>query len=195
MAKTLDRFDDLIWRIGLDPLGAVFQLPIAVSVATVLDVPWVKAGAKRAFGIAVEGLAVVEEAQERLAVTQEHIEDRWAEIEQMVAAKVTRHRGKTCNGGGERSVISMMLIETAAEFNGWAKDVTGNEVDLGFLIPFAFGAIAIRQLIEQGLRLKEIPWYVPAWYAFDTFLKLNYPEHELLGLNETPPPSKGLETP
>lgn len=146
--------------------------------------------------IAEDSLAAVAQAQERLAVSQEQIEDRWAEIEQVVADKVARHRAKNHNGGGERSVISRMLIETAADFNEWARELTGNEVDLGFLIPFAFAAIAIRQFLDQGFRLREIPWYVPAWYAFDTFLKLNYPEHELLGLNEIPPPpSNGLEEP
>ena len=178
MTERIDRIDDLIWQMALEPLGAVFQLSVAVSMATTLDQPWLRA-------IAQEGLAVAEETQERLAAVQERIEDHWAEIEQAVAEKVAEHRSTSHHGlgnGGERSLISLSLIGAAEELNGWARELTGNEVDLGLIIPVAFGAIAIRQLIAQGLRLKDIPWYVPAWYAFDTFLKLNFPDHEV------PPP-------
>jgi hypothetical protein len=31
----------------------------------------------------------------------------------------------------------------------------------------------MRQLMIKGLQLEVIPWYVLAWYAFDSFLKLN----------------------
>lgn len=174
MTERIDRIDDLIWQMALEPIGAVFQLPVAVSMATTLDQPWLRA-------VAQEGLAVAEETQERLAAVQERIEDHWAEIEQAVAEKVAEHRSTSHHGlgnGGERSLISLSLIGAAEELNGWARELTGNEVDLGLIIPVAFGAIAIRQLMAQGLRLKDIPWYVPAWYAFDTFLKLNFPDHE-----------------
>jgi hypothetical protein len=30
-----------------------------------------------------------------------------------------------------------------------------------------------RQLIIKGLQIDEIPWYSLAWYAFDSFVKLN----------------------
>lgn len=167
MTESVERIDDLIWQIGLEPWEILFQLPIAVSVATGVEQPWLR--------------AIAESAQGRLAVTQEQIEDRWAEIQQTVAEKVAEHRAQSQSGlinGGERSLISISLIGAAEELNKWARDVTGNEVDLGLLIPAAFGAIAIRQFMEQGIRLKDIPWYVPAWYAFDTFIKLNFPDHE-----------------
>ena len=181
--------DDWLWQVGLEPVGAVLQLPIAVSLATMLDQAWVRT-------IAEESLEVAEQAQERLAESQEHIEDRWAEIEQAVAAKVAHHRTKSRQSlthNGERSLISMALIGTAEELNDLSRDLTGNELDLGLLIPMVFGAIAIRQLLEQGLRLHDIPWYVPAWYAFDIFIKLNFPDHE--GLTpETPAPSPSPES-
>jgi hypothetical protein len=191
MAESVKRIDDLIWRIGLEPWEILFQLPRAVSVATGLEQPWLR--------------AISESAQERLAVAQEQLEDRWAEIEQTVAKKVAEHRAQSQLGllnGGERSLISMSLIDAAEELNAWAREVTGNEVDLGLIIPVAFGAIAIRQFLEQGIRLKDIPWYVPAWYAFDTFIKLNFPDHEGLP-HETPhsppsappPPANGPEQP
>ncbi|MEB3160978.1 MAG: hypothetical protein VKL20_05920 [Synechocystis sp.] len=198
MTTKTARIDDLIWQVGLEPWETLFQLPIAASVATVLDLPWMRT-------MTEDGLAAAAEAQERLAVAQEHIEDRWAEMEQAVAEKVAEHNSKARNGlinGGERSLISLSLIGAAEELNGWARDLTGNEVDLGLIIPVAFGAIAIRQFMVQGIRLKDIPWYVPAWYAFDTFLKLNFPEHEMphpdIGSPpQTPPapPANDLEEP
>ena len=33
--------------------------------------------------------------------------------------------------------------------------------------------LAMRQLIAKGWQLELIPWYVLAWYAFDSFIKLH----------------------
>jgi hypothetical protein len=49
-------------------------------------------------------------------------------------------------------------------------------VDLRLLFPLGLSILAVRQLILKGLQIEAIPWYVLAWYAFDSFMKLNvYP--------------------
>lgn len=41
--------------------------------------------------------------------------------------------------------------------------------DLRLLVPVGLGALAIRQMLREGLELEKIPWYVLAWDAFQSF--------------------------
>ncbi|MCS6793716.1 MAG: hypothetical protein N3E45_15785 [Oscillatoriaceae bacterium SKW80] len=61
-----------------------------------------------------------------------------------------------------------------AELNQRVAEATSGKVDLRFLIPLGLGTLAIRQLLVKGLQLESVPWYVLAWYAFDSFIKLHY---------------------
>ena len=67
------------------------------------------------------------------------------------------------------------VIQTATDLNRRVQTVTNDAVDLRFLVPLSFACLAMRQLFIKGWQLEFIPWYVLAWYAFDSFLKLNYP--------------------
>lgn len=53
-------------------------------------------------------------------------------------------------------------------------EATDGTVDIRFLVPLGFSFLAVRQLLIKGFTLDIIPWYVFAWYAFDSFLKLHY---------------------
>ncbi|MFM6157086.1 MAG: hypothetical protein ACKO3K_19875 [Cuspidothrix sp.] len=57
--------------------------------------------------------------------------------------------------------------------NKRVERATDGTVDLRFMFPLALGILSVRQLTIKGLQLDIIPWYVLAWYAFDSFLKLN----------------------
>jgi hypothetical protein len=46
-------------------------------------------------------------------------------------------------------------------------------VDLRLLVPLGLGALSVRQAVREAPGLKHAPWYVLAWYAFDSFIKLN----------------------
>jgi hypothetical protein len=59
------------------------------------------------------------------------------------------------------------------ELNQIFAQATNNTVDLRFLFPLGLSILAVRQLIIKGSQLDMIPWYVLAWYAFDSFLKFN----------------------
>lgn len=67
------------------------------------------------------------------------------------------------------TVISHAVID----LNRRVEVATNGTVDLDFLFPLGLGILSVRQLIIKGLQLEVIPWYVLAWYAFNSFLKLN----------------------
>lgn len=71
------------------------------------------------------------------------------------------------------SEVSVAINQAALDLNRRVKQATQGSIDLRFLLPFGFGILALRQLKVRGLQLEFIPWYVLAWYAFDSFIKLN----------------------
>ena len=44
--------------------------------------------------------------------------------------------------------------------------------DLRSLIPIGYGMLAVRQLLRGKQRIGDAPWYVLAWYASETFQKM-----------------------
>ena len=71
------------------------------------------------------------------------------------------------------SKASAQVSSTMARANQWVQANTGGVVDLRFLVPLMFGILALRQVLAQSPGLNTAPWYVMAWYAFDSFIKLN----------------------
>jgi Heavy metal associated domain 2 len=59
------------------------------------------------------------------------------------------------------------------DLNNRVEKATNGAVDLRIIFPLSLAMLSIRQLLKQGLRLEIIPWYVLAWYAFDSFVKLH----------------------
>lgn len=72
------------------------------------------------------------------------------------------------------------MKSTIINLNKRFDRATGGEVDLRFLFPLGLSILAVRQVMVKGLELEIIPWYVLAWYAFDSFLKLNSNSQVLL---------------
>ncbi len=75
--------------------------------------------------------------------------------------------------GSSSSSAAAEIIKTATDLNQRVKTATNDAVELRFLLPLSFGVLAWRQLIVKGWQLELIPWYVLAWYAFDSFIKLH----------------------
>lgn len=73
----------------------------------------------------------------------------------------------------EKSQAALGIASAVMGINQRVQQVTDGKVDLRFLLPLGFGTLAVRQLLSKGLLLEEIPWYVLAWYAFDSFIKLH----------------------
>ncbi len=65
------------------------------------------------------------------------------------------------------------VSNAVVDLNNRVRQATGGAVDLRFLFPLGLSTLAVRQLIAKGLEFETIPWYVLAWYAFDSFIKLH----------------------
>ncbi|QHG19051.1 HMA2 domain-containing protein [Nostoc sp. ATCC 53789] len=65
--------------------------------------------------------------------------------------------------------VSSALVD----LNQRVKQLTDGAFDLRILFPLGLASLSMRQLLNKGLQLEVIPWYVLAWYAFDSFIKLH----------------------
>lgn len=72
----------------------------------------------------------------------------------------------------EYSKAAMGVTQVTQDLNQRVRQASNGIIDLGFLVPLSFGILAWRQLMVKGWQLEIIPWYVLAWYAFDSFIKL-----------------------
>lgn len=70
--------------------------------------------------------------------------------------------------------VATDLTNAVVDLNQLVGRATNDVVDLRFLLPFGFSVLALKQLLVKGLQIESIPWYVLAWYAFDSFIKLHY---------------------
>jgi hypothetical protein len=52
--------------------------------------------------------------------------------------------------------------------------LTSGTADLRTLVPLGLGALALREVLAG--RLGMAPWYTLAWWAFDSFIKLQQPQ-------------------
>ncbi|PPS44061.1 DUF5132 domain-containing protein [Chroococcidiopsis sp. TS-821] len=151
----------------LKGLTAVVLAPIIFPTAATLSHPLTQAVLK-------ESIILAEKVQEKTAQIEETIADLVAEAKaELVARRETEmsstNRGVTRNN----SEASEYIINVVTEINKQVKEMTNGVADLRLLLPLGLSAIALRQLLTKGLQIEEIPWYVLAWYAFDSFTKLN----------------------
>jgi hypothetical protein len=73
-----------------------------------------------------------------------------------------------------RSAMATSVTDAVTDLNYRVGKATDGAIDLRLIVPLGFAALALRQLRVQGWNLELIPWYVLAWYAFDSFIKLHY---------------------
>jgi hypothetical protein len=71
------------------------------------------------------------------------------------------------------SDIGKDLLNIMSDFNDDVYKMTNGTADLRVILPLGLGFFAITQLIKQGFKFDDIPWYILAWFAFDSFIKLN----------------------
>lgn len=74
-----------------------------------------------------------------------------------------------------KSAAADSIFTAVDDLDRQIGQLTDNLVDLRFLFPLGLGGLAIHQLLKNGWQLETAPWYVLAYYAFDSFLKLNQP--------------------
>ncbi|MBU7582047.1 MAG: hypothetical protein KAF91_03915 [Nostoc sp. TH1S01] len=76
-------------------------------------------------------------------------------------------------GSESHSEAAATVANAVFDLNDRVEQATKGVVDLRFIFPLALGCLSVRQLLIKGLQLEIIPWYVLAWYAFDSFIKLH----------------------
>lgn len=166
-------FEDIDVSEIVEGLTAIALAPIILPLA---------AGANQPLGKALikEGLAFSERCQEAVAEARERIEDLMAEVQAELDEEQPRQpkpQSTTTHRRGQ-SQIAVQLRKAASQCDEQVGWLTNSLADLRVLVPLGFGAFALRQLLVEGPQLDKIPWYNMAWYAFDSFLKLNELEEE-----------------
>lgn len=78
------------------------------------------------------------------------------------------------------------VVEAAEGVNSRVGRRLGGS-DLRLLFPAALGVLSLRQATRDAPGLDQAPWYLLAWYAFDSFLKLNDGEAPRGPVEDLPP--------
>lgn len=73
-----------------------------------------------------------------------------------------------------RSRTASGMTEALADINRRLGAATYGIVNLQLLVPFGLGTLALVQLMRYGWQFQTAPWYVLAYAAFDSFVKLHY---------------------
>jgi hypothetical protein len=73
-----------------------------------------------------------------------------------------------------KTAVAATVTGAMARLNQRVNQFTEGSVDLRSLVPLLLGLWAMRQFFGKSQsRMRIVPWYALAWYAFDTFMKLN----------------------
>ncbi len=75
---------------------------------------------------------------------------------------------------GKPSKVAARIESRFDDANKRVSHATEGVIDLRMLVPAGLAALSLRQLLRTGPQLARMPWYVLAYYAFDTFIKLHH---------------------
>jgi hypothetical protein len=152
----------------VEGLTAILLSPVILPVASAVKQPIVQNTIK-------EGIHLSERVRDALTDAAEEV--------QKITADVSRERqdeSRYRNSETATHYVSNGKSEAAKDFLNVMSDInkdvgrmTNGVADLRLLFPTALGFLAFRQLLRQGPRLDDIPWYILAWFAFDAFVRLN----------------------
>ena len=171
----------------VDGITALLVGPVVLTVAEGMNQPTVKAAIK-------EGIALSERSQEAMAEVRERFEDLVAEV-QMELAEERQAKSSPDSKTASQSHTAIGVMNTIAGLNEQIGQMTNGVADLRLLLPLGFGALALRQVLDKGFELEEIPWYTLAWYAFDSFVKLHDTAESQSANDQTPTPETLGELP
>ena len=71
---------------------------------------------------------------------------------------------------------AMSLADAISDLEKHLSLGTRDLLDLKLLVPLGFGVLAVLQLARQGLQIGSAPWYLLAYFAFESYVKLHSPE-------------------
>ena len=74
-----------------------------------------------------------------------------------------------------KSAENKLDFDTAiSDLNKRVRQATNGMVDLRFVLPLAFSALAVVQFLTYGLQFELVPWFVLAYFAVESFIRLNF---------------------
>jgi hypothetical protein len=76
----------------------------------------------------------------------------------------------TASSTSEAPALGNLITSAFSRADEWVSGRTSRKADLRTLVPVGLAALAARELLVG--RAVSAPWYVLAWYAFDSFYKL-----------------------
>jgi len=79
--------------------------------------------------------------------------------------------GVTPASAVNQGVAADRMHGAAVAVNGMVARTTGS--DLRLLAPLTLGLLSLRRAMRGGPRIGDAPWYVLAWYAWETYAQLN----------------------
>ncbi|MDP9351021.1 MAG: hypothetical protein M3P51_05715, partial [Chloroflexota bacterium] len=94
-------------------------------------------------------------------------------LEEMGFTLLEITQGEAPVSNGERQEAAANLLGAVNGLNERVAQITRGKFDLRLLVPLSLGALSARQVARKGLELDEIPWYVLAWDAFQSFSTLH----------------------
>jgi hypothetical protein len=156
----------------IDGLTAIIFSPVIVPVAEVVKQPIVQTAIK-------EGMTLSQKYQEAF----EHISASLGGERPRQTTEFYNYRNAQVsqphltNG---KSAAAKDLLNVMSDLNNDVYKMTNGATDLRLIVPLGFSLLALTQLIRQGFKFEDIPWYVLAWFAFDSFIKLNVNEESEL---------------
>jgi hypothetical protein len=103
-------------------------------------------------------------------------------------AKEAKEAGTPPRGNSVRAAAN--LRSALGRLDRRVESAAGGTFDLRLLVPLGLGALAVRQMLREGLRLDEIPWYVLAWDAFQSFNTLHRRDAETQPAMDQPGPAQ-----
>ncbi len=68
------------------------------------------------------------------------------------------------------------LTDAVSDLENQLGPFMASILDLRLLVPLGFGALAALQLARRGLEMGAAPWYLLAYFAVESFVKLNEPK-------------------
>lgn len=152
---------------ALTPLLALASAPVVWPLNFALQQPAVRDAVKA-------GLMVSARCQESTAELAEQFEDLMAEARAEMVAPWQEDDGQVYrNEGSGTSRVAEDICAIATDLNHLTLSLTQGWIDLPTLAAFGLGGLALRQLVTRGGQLDALPWYVLAWYGFDSFVKLH----------------------
>ncbi|WP_066380132.1 MULTISPECIES: hypothetical protein [unclassified Anabaena] len=145
----------------VETLTAMVLSPVILPVADTVKQPVVRTAIKEA----VEGWENL-----TVNVNNTHVSNGHRETSSHGNIQIHIEQPYGTNG---KSEIANDVINVISDINADVGRMTDGVADLRLLMPMVLGLFAIRQLLVQGLKLNDIPWYILAWCAFDSFIKLH----------------------